>query len=142
MSTKVCPICKRSFDTGHGRQVYCHTCLDFPKTGKTAVYALCQRGHAEVRYIGSTTNPAKQVMNHRKNAHGPEIKQWIKSIKADFDMFILETVPKSKARKSEEVQIQHHGRLGHRLLNKRSAGKMFSSEEAHDYISRWFKNSK
>jgi predicted GIY-YIG superfamily endonuclease len=142
MSTKLCPICKRSFETNHGRQVYCHTCLAFPETGKAVVYALCQLGKSDVRYIGSTTNPVKRFMDHRQNAHGPEIKQWVKSIKGNIDMTILKIVPKSKARKSEEVQIQYYERLGHKLLNKRAAGKMFTSQEANDYIARWFKNSK
>lgn len=143
MPAKDCPICKRTFETNHGRQVYCRDCLDFPNTGKVAVYALCQRGRSKIRYIGSTANPVHRFMDHRRNGHGPEIKQWIESIKGDIDMTILEIVPKAKAKRSEEIQIRHHERLGHKLLNKRSAKeKLFTTQEAHDYISRWFQNDK
>lgn len=140
MQTKNCPICKCSFDTNHSRQVYCHKCLDFPDTGKVAVYALCQQGSTEVRYIGSTTNPVKRFLDHRRNGHGPEIKDWVESVNKSIEMTILEIVPQSKARTSEETQMRYHEKLGHRLLNKRAAGRMFTTEEAHEYIARWFKN--
>lgn len=140
MQTKDCPICKRSFATNYSRQIYCHNCLDFPNTGKVAVYALCQSGSEEIRYIGSTTNPVKRFLDHRRNGHGPEIKEWVESVNKSIEMTILETVSKSKARTSEETQMRHYEKLGHRLLNKRAAGRMFTKEEAHDYIARWFRN--
>lgn len=137
-----CPICRKQFETTHGRQVYCRDCLDFPKTGKSVVYALSAAGSADIRYIGSTTNPVKRFSDHRRQAHGPELKAWIKSVGGKFDFTILEIVPKKKARASEEAQIRHYERVGCKLLNKRCAKeRLFTPKEAHDYISRWFKNS-
>lgn len=140
MQTRNCPICKCPFETSHSRQVYCHKCRAFPKTGKVAIYALCQVGNPEIRYIGSTTDPVNRYMNHRIDAHGPEIKKWVESINGNIDMVILEIVDKLNARASEETQMRYYGKLGHKLLNKRAAGKMLSSDEAHDYISNWFRN--
>jgi predicted GIY-YIG superfamily endonuclease len=137
-----CPICKKQFKATHGRQVYCRACLDFPDSGKAAVYALSATGSTDIRYIGSTTYPVRRLMDHRRNAHGPELKAWIESIGGNFEMVILEIVPKAKARASEEAQIRHYERVGCDLINKRCAkARLFTTKEAHDYISRWFKNS-
>ncbi len=137
-----CPICKNQFEANHGRQVYCQKCLSFSGSGKAAVYALSAAGSGDIRYIGSTTNPVKRFMEHRRNAHGPELKAWVKSIGSEFDFTILEIVPKAKARASEEAQIRHYERVGCDLINKRCAkARLFTPKEAHDYISRWFKNS-
>lgn len=137
-----CPICKKQFETTHGRQVYCHDCLDFPNSGKAVVYALSAADSPDIRYIGSTTSPVKRFMDHRRNAHGPELKAWVESVKGRFVFTILEIVPKKKARASEEAQIRHYERIGCKLINKRCAKqRLFTTKEAHGYIARWFKNS-
>ena len=125
MRKVTCPICKSEFETNHGRQVYCHGCRSFPKNGRAVVYALHTTGNSDIYYIGSTTNPVKRYMEHRAN--GP------------VDMSILEIVPARKAKKSEQRHIYKHKKAGNKLKNRRRAGRMFSSKEAHDFIADWLR---
>lgn len=94
------------------------------------IYALADPRTGEVRYVGSSVDPARRLYAHMNSAQrlptllpsrflGPWLAELIR-LDTEPEMVILETVDESEAKAAEERWIEAHGGVLGRLLNARS----------------------
>lgn len=139
MSRKQCKLCGKEFGT-NGRQVYCSPCLDFPQSGKVAVYGLQDSREGVIRYVGSTRNPVGRFMNHRDNrdAKGTPLGKWRAAVGDRLQMVILKVVERNRGRHEEEAAIRQYQR--NELLNGRAAKqKIYTLAQVNEILAQVLK---
>lgn len=90
------------------------------------IYGLHLEGDNEIRYVGSTCDPRKRMIQHLCDLDGrnPKKEQWITDNRKGIRMKILQKdVSEKNRRKAEQRAILECQGKGHRLLNARRASR-------------------
>lgn len=86
------------------------------------IYGLYKRGESDVRYIGSTNNPTRRYFALR-NADSLDVRKWIRKLKNNYCMTILQIVPANQLRLYEYAWIAYVRQKGIMLLNSHRSPK-------------------
>lgn len=102
------------------------------------IYALCEPGTGEVRYIGATHNPVQRMYNHWRLSNSNNHNGWkspsvlwleaLKQLKTKPTMQILEVVPEDQWREAERKWIAFYREQGANLTNISPGGDSVSEE--------------
>ena len=95
------------------------------------IYGLHLEGDDEIRYVGSTCEPKKRMVQHKAgDSRNPEKDNWATANADRLRMKILQSgVKESDRRKAEQRAILECQGKGHRLLNDRRASRRCATTE-------------
>lgn len=111
-----------------------------PKRNTTFIYALCDPGTKQVRYVGKADNPQKRLKRHMggyepRPTHKSNWVKSLKKLKKKPIVMILEEVQKGLWQEAEKRWIDHYRKQGANLTNMVDGGiggnttPVFSKEE-------------
>jgi len=96
------------------------------------IYGLHLEGDDEIRYVGSTCDPKKRLMQHlcARDDRNPDKDKWVAANRRHVRMRILQSdVAEKNRRKAEQRAILECLGKGHRLFNARRASRSCATTE-------------
>lgn len=105
----------------------------------TFVYALCEPGTGEVRYIGKADDPRSRLMDHLARCDHTHRGRWVRKLKRlglSPGMTVLQEIPHSGWQDAERYQICLAKMAGVRLTNSTAGGDGFESGPRHPFWGR------